>query len=103
MLRFHFYKVRPGKLEKLKSWSQELKRREDEVRATFVQEKVKFEGFYLFEEKGVWFAAGLQKTEKDFTPADLSVPLNKQHLDILKECLESIKFERLYEFYLNSK
>lgn len=49
MLRVRFFKVRAGKVERLRTWMKELSGRRDEVVETFENETVRRESVYLLD------------------------------------------------------
>jgi uncharacterized protein DUF6176 len=49
MIHLTFYRVRPGKLDRLKAWLAEAKERADEIRETFAHEGVSHEQGFLLE------------------------------------------------------
>lgn len=98
MLRYKLFKVKNGKLDALKAWASELKRRGPEVLDTLRYENVATETFYLFQIGDDWYAMGMQEVSGKHKKANMSVELNKRHFEVLKECLEEYNGEMLYEF-----
>lgn len=98
MVRYALYKVKEGKLDTLKEWSLDLQKRLPEALETMRQENVRREVFRLFKHQNNWFAVGLQELSGEHKKADMSVELNRKHAEVLKECLEGLVGEVLYDF-----
>lgn len=101
-MKQRLFKVKPGKLEEWREWSEVLRAREAEVLDTLQQENASRELATLFtvgNEHFVYMAMEFSAAEQ---PADMNVELNQLHRKHLTECLEPIaKGEPLYDFKAN--
>lgn len=88
------FKVKEGKLDKLKEWFNILdSERREEAISTFSFEKVTREVFVLFKgNSGDYYVIGLNETEdgNEPGPSDPNVKINIEHKEVKRECLESI-------------
>ena len=86
------YKVKEGKLDKLKYWFNVLSSdRREEAIATFDYENISREVFALFKGKdGLDYVIGLNEVIGEHKKGDPQVKINQEHSKILDECLEPI-------------
>ena len=102
MLRTHFLRVRPDKVDRLKWWLTELNRRRDEVRETFVQETVRHEIAYLLDGADGPILVYVVEAE-DFDQArrayqGSTLPIDAEHRQVMKEVTDgAAPVEALYE------
>ena len=91
MLSVKFYRVRPERLESLRSWLRELQTRRSEVIESFAQEGTGSEVAFLIQAVDgpvlVWTseAADLEVAAKEYAASTL--PVDLEHRDILREAL----------------
>jgi len=102
VLRTHFLRVRPDKVDRLRWWLGELNRRRDEVRETFAQETVRHEMAFIV--KGADGPILVYVTEaEDFDQARLAyqastLPIDTEHRQVMKEVTDgAAPVEALYE------
>ncbi len=86
------FKIKEGKLEKVKDWFNQLNtQRRDEAIATFEYEQVTREVFVLFQNNtGDSYVIGFNEASGIPGKSDPSVQINKEHTAIKMECLEPI-------------
>ena len=86
------FKVKEGKLEKVKEWFNILNTiRREEALSTFSYEGITREIFVLFEGKdGNHYVIGLNEAEGEPKRGDPDVTINIEHNALKQECLESI-------------
>jgi hypothetical protein len=86
------FKIKEGKLEKLKNWFDSLNTtRKEEAIATFKYEGVTRETFVLFRSNnGNNYIVGFNEALSVPKQSDQSVTINQEHRTVMKECLEPI-------------
>ena len=86
------FKVKEGKLEKLRQWFQVLgSERRDEALATFEYENVSREIFVLFKgHDGANYVIGMNEVTGEHRKGDPEVKINQEHTSIKAECLEPV-------------
>jgi hypothetical protein len=101
-LRYKLFRVRGGKLPKLKAWAAFLYGHQTEVLETLNEENVAQELLYLFEINTAWYCMAMQSLTGDHKKADLTKTINQDHLETLGDCLEEVPpGEILYDFLQN--
>lgn len=92
-------KIREGKEQKLREWSKELSERKMEVIKSLEVENVNLEVAHIVEigEKK-YFIAYMYSNEK-ILPADMDMNINREHVQILKECLEMPQLGEMLYFF----
>ncbi len=86
------FKVKDGKLLRLKEWMEQLSTvRRSEAINTFEYENVTREIFVYFKgHDGNNYVIGLNEANEPYRSAEPTVPINQEHNSIKKECLEPI-------------
>lgn len=86
------YKIKDGKLEKIRDWFNKLNTDlRDEAIATFSHEGVQREVFALFKGSNKeYYVVGLNEASGIPKQGDPSVQINQEHAAIKLECLEAI-------------
>lgn len=86
------FRVREGKLNRVREWMNELNTsRREEALGTFEYENVTREVVALFEgNDGHYYLIGLNEVNEPSRTADPTVPINQEHSQFKKECLEPI-------------
>ncbi len=86
------FKVKEGKLPLLQNWFSELGgNRRDEALATFAYENVTREVFALFKGlDGSYYVIGFNELCGELKSGDPAVQINKEHREVLRQCLEPI-------------
>jgi hypothetical protein len=91
MIELSFHRVRPEKVERLRTWLSEVMRRKDEALETFAREGTRHEVASLtMTNEGPVLVYAIERDptidgQKAFLTSDL--PIDKEHLAVLKECL----------------
>jgi hypothetical protein len=108
MIEVVFRKIRPGKVDRLRAWLQELNERKDEVRQTFEQETVRHERGYILDTREgpilvyVMEAEDHDKAREAYQSSTLAI--DKQHGEVMADCLgDPADAELLYECTLEEK
>lgn len=101
MIKLSILKVRPDRVERLRSWFAELTRRREEVLETFRREGTRHEIVRLLETGDgpvliyAMEAADLERAAEAFRTSPL--PIDREHRDVLRACLaESAATEELF-------
>lgn len=89
MFKAHLFKIKEGKLTTWKEWCLYLSTHRTEVLETLKHEGWKSETYKLFQHGGDFYVLGMNHAMGATQKADKAIPLNVQHFDKLKECLES--------------
>jgi Family of unknown function (DUF6176) len=86
------FRVKEGKLEKLKEWFDVLSGdRRMEAVATFAHENVTREVFALFKgNDDQYYVIGFNETSGPLQKGDPNVKINQEHAAVKKECLDPI-------------
>ena len=89
-------------MEKLSEWGNELSgKRKAEVLDSLRSENVQREFAYVAKIEGKEYFVAFMESNKEILPADMSMPINEQHVAVLKDCLERPQLgELLYDFEL---
>ena len=102
MLRISYRRIKPDKLDRLRSWMQELMERRDEVHETFDHEGVRSErAWVIHDEQGPILvyaieADDLEKARQAYRNSTL--PIDLEHREVLREVLgERLEPELLYD------
>jgi uncharacterized protein DUF6176 len=102
LLKTAFLRVRPDKVDRLKSWLAELNLRHDEVLETFAQETVRHEVAYLLEGRDgpilvyVMEAQDFDQARRAYQGSNL--PIDAEHRRVMMEISEGpAAVETLYE------
>jgi hypothetical protein len=108
MIEVVFRKIRPDKVDRLRSWLKELNERKDEVRQTFEQETVRHErGYILAGKDGPILAYVMEAEDHDKAREaykNSTLAIDKQHKEVMAECLgDPAEAELLYECMLPKK
>ncbi len=108
MLRVSFQRVKPGKEPRLREWLAELSARDDEVRATFVDETVRHEQAFVLEmNDGPVLVYLIEAADADlgreaFARSNHSI--DKEHKQVMRECLaERLEIQPLYDVALDDR
>lgn len=93
MLKFALFKIKEGKREDWRNWCTELMRRKNEALKTLKQENSSREicilhGDYVF---------GISEYFAEPQPTDMSIELNIEHRQRLRDCLEKVEHEITYD------
>ena len=98
--KMYIREIKNGKNEKLRKWGKELyDDRKLEVLESLRSENVEREFAYVARIAGKDYFIAFMESKKEILPADMNMPINKQHVEILKECLEKPELgELLYDF-----
>ena len=99
MQQLYIRKIREGKVEALREWSKQLSTtRLDEARSSLAVENVSREFAYVAHINGEYFFIAYMESIGEIAPADMTMPVNQEHVKVLKECLEiPQKGELLYD------
>lgn len=86
------FKVKEGKLERVREWMETINTsRREEAIATFEYENVTREIVTLFEGlDGSYYLVGLNEVIEPYRTGDPSIKINQEHVEFKKECLEPI-------------
>jgi hypothetical protein len=107
VVRVRLFRVRPEKVDRLRSWMNELSQRADEVRETFRQETVRHELAYLIEGREDPILVYVIEAE-DLDRAALAVeerplPIDLEHRRVMAEVLaDPVAAEPLFDMALES-
>jgi hypothetical protein len=82
-------RIKPGKAETFRAWLDILQnKRRQEAIDTLAAEQVLQETWFMAEIEGQWYAMAYLLSDGEPLPGDLAIAINKEHKDILTECLE---------------
>jgi len=104
MLKIVFVRVREEKLDLLKGWIEELKRREDEVLETFEQEGTRHERAYLLEGKEgpvLVYAMEMEDPERARRAYQESeLPIDLEHREVMRKVTAGpVQVEQLLDLH----
>lgn len=102
MLQVVFARVREGKVDALKAWMEELKRREDEVLETFRNEGTLHERYFLLEgREGPALACVMAVDDPERAGEAFrgsALPIDHEHREVMEEVLaEALPVEELLD------
>ncbi len=106
MVRVRCSKVKPGQLERLRSWMGELTDREEEVRETFRHETVRHEVALLIDgAEGpvlVYIVEAEDLNQAARAAEESTLPIDLEHRRVMSDVLgEPVKAERLLDIALD--
>ena len=91
-MRLAFSRVRPEKVDRLRSWMAELAQREEEVRETFRQETVRHEVAYLVESGDgpllVYAIEAADLAEAARAVETHPLPIDHEHRQVMREVFD---------------
>lgn len=106
MLEVVFARVREGKVDALKEWMEELKRREDEVLETFRNEGTHHERVFLLEGRDGPIVAYVMEVEDPERAREAyrasTLPIDLEHREVMDEVLaEALPVEELLDLSMH--
>jgi len=99
MQKLYIRKIRDNKLDKLKQWASIISfDRKAEAIASILAENVEREFAFIAQIEGSHYFIGYMESSGNIIPADMNLPINKDHVAVLKECLEMpVIGEKIYD------
>ena len=97
-------KIKKGGKEKLEAWGKELMgERKEEALESLRQENVQQERTWIVEIQGEkYFIAYMESQDKNILEMNKDMQINKDHVNVLKECLEwPLPISDLYDIALD--
>jgi hypothetical protein len=103
MLYTRIYRVRPDRVERLRSWMKEVARRGDEARASYAQEGTSHVQAHLLEDTAeplLVFIAEVEDPERARAAfSDSALSIDSEHRDVMHEVVEGrAEAELIYEW-----
>jgi hypothetical protein len=103
MLYARFYRVKPDRVERLRSWMEEVSRREDEARASYAQEGTTHVQAFLLEPSAgpllAFIAEVGDPAEARAAHAASTLSIDAEHHDVMHDVVEGrADAEPIYEW-----
>ena len=90
MIKIALGKIKEGKEEKLRAWARELQgHRKAEALETLKHENIYEETMRIIDLEGQKYCLMFADSrDKELLPSDPSIPLNREHRAVIKDCIE---------------